>query len=164
MSLAKNAMQKQAVQLDAADKKILRVLQKEGRLSNTELADKVGMSTSPCWRRVRRLEQEGVISDYSARLDRRTLGFGVLVIVTIQIDAHNVEQAVEFEEAVLKLEQVIACYSVGGGVDFVLQVVCEDLDAYAEFSMNTLRRLPGIKAMESNFVLKELKPLTGWPI
>ncbi|KZL27899.1 Lrp/AsnC family transcriptional regulator [Pseudovibrio sp. WM33] len=164
MSLESSGQQKKAVQLDAADRKILQVLQTEGRLSNTELAEKVGMSTSPCWRRVRRLEQEGVISNYAARLDRKTLGLGVFVVVMIQIDAHNAEQAVEFEKAVLKLEQVIACYSVGGGVDFVLQVVCEDLDAYAEFSMNTLRRLPGIKAMESNFVLKELKPLTGWPV
>jgi len=150
--------------LDRADLRILNELQLDGRLSNSDLAERCGISTSPCWRRVRRLEEEGVISHYRAMLDRQQLGLGVLVFVSIQIDTHSVEEASTFEAAIVGLDEVISCHSVSGGSDFLLQVVCRDLDAYAEFSMTVLRCLPGIKAMESNFALKEIKPDRGLPI
>ncbi len=122
-------------------------LQSNGRMTNAELAEMTGMSASPCWRRVRRLEEEGVIRGYSADIDRRKIGLGVLVYVSIQIDKHSDEDASRFEQEVVALPEVISCHSVAGGADFILQVVCRDLDTYAEFSMTTLRRLPGIKAM-----------------
>lgn len=146
------------------DQRILRALQKEGRLTNSELAEKTGMSTSPCWRRTRRLEETGIIAGYTATLDRAQLGLGVLVFVSVQIDTHNEEEATAFEKAVFGFEQVVSCHSIGGGADFLLQVVCKNLDDYAEFSMTVLRRLPGIKAMTSNFALKEIKPFRGFPI
>lgn len=122
------------------------------------------MSASPCWRRVRLLEDEGVIQGYSANLDRRKIGLGVLVYVTIQIDNHSDEDASRFERQVQELPEVISCHSVSGGADFMLMVVSRDLDSYAEFSMNTLRRLPGIKTMTTNFALKEIKPFQGLPL
>ncbi len=150
--------------LDDADRRILQALQKDGRLSNAELAEQTGMSTSPCWRRTRRLEEQGLIMGYRAILDRKQLGMGVLVFVSVQIDTHSEEEAGAFERAIATLPKIVSCHSVGGVADFLLQVVCRDLDDYAEFSMNRLRRLPGIKAMTSSFALKEIKSDNGWPI
>lgn len=150
--------------LDSSDRRILRELQREGRISNNDLAERTGMSPSPCWRRTRRLEEAGIIASYSANLDRRKIGLGVLVYVSVQIDTHSESDASAFEKGIIDLDEVVTCHSVGGGSDFVLLVACRDLDAYADFSMTVLRRLPGIKAMVSNFALKEIKPFTGYPI
>jgi DNA-binding Lrp family transcriptional regulator len=122
------------------------------------------MSTSPCWRRVRRLEESGVIRGYQAVLDRRRLGLGVLAFIRIGIDSHSEAEARRFEKDVLKLDEVVACYSIAGDADFLLQVVARDLDAYAEFAMTVVRRLPRIKEMQTTFVLKEIKPMQGLPI
>ena len=151
-------------ELDAGDLRILGVLQAEGRLTNQELADKVGMSTSPCWRRVKRLEESGLIKGYQAVLDRRRLGLGVLAFIRVSIDSHSEAEAKRFEKDVLKLDEVVACYSIAGDADFLLQVVARDLDAYAEFAMTVVRRLPRIKEMQTTFVLKEIKPMQGLPI
>ncbi|MEM9635671.1 MAG: Lrp/AsnC family transcriptional regulator [Pseudomonadota bacterium] len=151
-------------ELTREDVKILGKLQSDGRITNSALADAVSMSASPCWRRVRQLEEEGVIQGYSANLDRRQIGLGVLVYVTIQIDNHSDEDATRFERQFQELPEVISCHSVSGGADFMLMVVCRDLDSYAEFSMNILRRLPGIKTMTTNFALKEIKPFKGLPL
>jgi Lrp/AsnC family transcriptional regulator, leucine-responsive regulatory protein len=146
------------------DVKILRKLQKDGRITNAALAEELGMSASPCWRRVRQLEEDGIIKGYSADLDRRRIGLGVLVYVVIQIDKHSDEDATRFEEEIRALPEVVSCHSVSGGADFMLMVVSRDLDSYAEFSMTTLRRLPGIKTMTTNFALKEIKPFQGFPL
>lgn len=151
-------------ELSREDVKILSKLQTDGRITNSALAEEVSMSASPCWRRVRQMEEDGVILGYSANLDRRRIGLGVLVYVTIQIDSHSDADATRFEQQVQELPEVISCHSVSGGADFMLMVVCRDLDTYAEFSMTTLRRLPGIKTMTTNFVLKEIKPFTGFPL
>lgn len=145
------------------DRQVLKELQSNGRITNAELAEVTGMSASPCWRRVRRLEDAGVILGYSANVDRRKVGLGVLVYISIQIDKHSDKDASRFEREVVALPEVISCHSVAGGADFILQVVCRDLDTYANFSMTTLRRLPGIKAMTTNFALKEIKPFNGMP-
>ena len=150
--------------LDAGDLRILSVLQTEGRLTNQDLAEKVGMSNSPCWRRVKRLEESGVIKGYQAVLDRRSIGLGVLAFIRVGIDSHSEAEAKRFEKDVLKLDEVVACYSIAGDADFLLQVVARDLDAYAEFAMTVVRRLPRIKEMQTTFVLKEIKPLQALPI
>lgn len=152
------------VPIEPADARILRALQRDGRLTNQDLADNVGLSTSPCWRRVRQLEDQGVIQGYRAMLDRQRIGLGVLAFVRIRIDSHNDDEARKFEADVQRLERVIACYSIAGSSDFVLQVVARDLDDYADFAMTVIRRLPRIKEMETSFVLKEVKPLTGFPV
>ncbi len=149
---------------DASDVRILRALQDNGRMTVQELADVAAMSTSPCWRRVKQLEQDGVITGYHAQLHRRELGWGVLVFVNITIEDHSAIAATAFEAAVGALEEVVACWSISGTGDFLLQVVAKDLDSYADFAMTTIRRLPGIKAMHSTFTLKEVKAPTPWPV
>ncbi len=150
--------------LGSTEIKILRLLQDDARVTNQELADKAGMSASPCWRKVRKLEEDEVIQGYRAVLNRRKLGLGVMVFVRVAIDSHSEVEARKFEEQVMALEDVVACYSIGGDADFLLQVVAPDLDSYADFAMSVVRRLPGIKEMQSMFVLKEIKPFVAWPI
>ena len=151
-------------ELTATDLTLLTLLQKDARMTNQTLADAVCLSSSPCWRRVRRLEEEKVILGYHAALDRRKIGLGVMVFVRVSIDSHSEAQAHKFEQEVMELANVVACYSIGGDADFLLQVVAQDLDAYADFAMSVLRRLPGIKEMQSMFVLKEIKPFTMLPV
>ncbi|WP_194206515.1 Lrp/AsnC family transcriptional regulator [Superficieibacter sp. 1612_C1] len=149
---------------DTTEMKILRLLQDDARITNQELADKAGMSASPCWRKVRKLEEDDVIQGYRAVLNRKKIGLGVMVFIRVTIDSHSEAEARKFEEEVTALEDVVACYSIGGDADFLLQVVASDLDSYADFAMSVVRRLPGIKEMQSMFVLKEIKPLTAYPV
>lgn len=150
--------------LEPADARILAALQEDGRLTNQELAERVGLSASPCWRRVKQMEETGAIAGYRARVDRRKVGLGVLAFVRVKIDSHSEAEARAFEDEIQRLDAVVACYSLAGSADFLLQVAAADLDAYAEFAMNVIRRLPRIKEMETAIVLKEVKPLTGWPV
>lgn len=150
--------------LTPTDIALLTLLQKDARLTNQTLAEEVNLSASPCWRKVRRLEDEKVILGYHAALDRRKIGLGVMVFVRVSIDSHSEAQARKFEQEVQELENVVACYSIGGDADFLLQVVAQNLDAYSDFAMSVLRRLPGIKAMQSMFVLKEIKPFSTLPV
>ena len=150
--------------LSAIDARILAALQQDGRTTNQTLADGIGMSASPCWRRVRQLEEHKVFQGYRAVLDRRKIGLGVLVFVRVTIDRHSEVEARKFEQEVMALEDVVACYSIGGDADFLLQVVSRDLDTFADFAMSVIRRLTGIKEMQSMFVLKEIKPFVAWPV
>lgn len=150
--------------IDKTEIKILKLLQDDARITNQVLAEKVGMSASPCWRRVKKLEEEHVIEGYRAILNRKKIGLGVMVFVRVIIDSDSEAEAQKFEQEVTELENVVACYSIGGDTDFLLQVVSHDLDSYADFAMTVIRRLPGIKEMQSMFVLKEIKPLYAYPI
>ncbi|WP_315312370.1 Lrp/AsnC family transcriptional regulator [Pantoea vagans] len=150
--------------LSPTDMKILAILQDDARITNQVLAEKINVSASPSWRKVRRLEEDGVIQGYRAVLDRKKIGLGVMVFIRVVIDSHSEAEARKFEEEVTALEDVVACYSIGGDADFLLQVVASDLDSYADFAMSVVRRLPGIKEMQSMFVLKEIKPLVTYPI
>ncbi|NNA01127.1 Lrp/AsnC family transcriptional regulator [Pseudomonas lundensis] len=150
--------------LTTTDVRILTALQQDGRITNQTLADQIGMSGSPCWRRVRQLEEHRYIQGYRAVLDRRKIGLGVMVFVRISIGHHSEAEAKKFEEQVMLLEDVVACYSIGGDADFLLQVVARDLDSFADFAMSVVRRLPGIKEMQSMFVLKEIKPFVSFPV
>ena len=150
--------------LEPVDLRILAALQQDGRLTNQALSAEVGLSTSPCWRRVRQLEEDGVIQGYAALLDRRRIGLGVLAFIRVRIDSHSETEAEEFSDSVRQLPEVVACYSIAGDSDFLLQVVAPDLDSYADFAMAVVRRLPGIKEMQTMFVLKEIKPFRGFPL
>jgi DNA-binding Lrp family transcriptional regulator len=149
---------------DAQDTEILAALQGDARLTVAQLSEKIRLSTSPTWRRMKRLEDEGVITGYQASLDRRALGWDVLAFISVSIEDHSETQARAFEKAVAALPEIVACWSIAGSADFLLQVVGRDLDSYAEFAMTTIRRLPGIKAMQTTFTLKEVKPPAPWPI
>ncbi|MCA1177957.1 MULTISPECIES: Lrp/AsnC family transcriptional regulator [unclassified Pantoea] len=150
--------------LSKTDIQILEHLQQDARVTNQDLADAIGLSASPTWRKVRKLEEDEVIQGYRAVLNRRKIGLNVMVFVRVTIDSHSEAEARKFEAEVTALENVVSCYSIGGDADFLLQVVSADMDAYAEFAMSVIRRLPGIKEMQSMFVLKEVKGMAGLPL
>lgn len=150
--------------LDKTDLKILEILQSDSRVTTSQLSERLNLSTSPCWRRVKRLEETKIIQGYGVFLDRRKLNLSVMVFIRVSIDSHSEKEARKFEEEVIALDNVVACYSMGGDADFLLQIVSPNLDTYADFSMSVIRRLPGIKEMQSMFVLKEIKPFKGFPL
>ena len=149
--------------IDATDTAILSALQADARLTVAQLAGRVRLSTSPAWRRVKRLENDGLIMGYHAAISRRGLGWGVLAFVSVAIESHSEQEARAFETAVAALPEIVACWSITGSSDFLLQVVASDLDSYGDFA-KTLRQLPGIKAMQTALTLKEVKAPAPWPI
>ncbi len=121
--------------LSKTDIQILEHLQRDARVTNQDLADAIGLSASPTWRKVRKLEEDEVIQGYRAVLNRRKIGLNVMVFVRVTIDSHSEAEARKFEAEVTALENVVSCYSIGGDADFLLQVVSADMDAYADFAM-----------------------------
>lgn len=152
------------VDIDATDRVLLKALQDNARLTTSELAQQTQMSQSPCWRRVKRLEDAGLIAGYHARLDRRALGYGVMAFVTISIEGQDEEHSLDFERAVREIPEVVMCHGVSGPEDFVMLVVARDLDDYSALMQQKLRRLPGVKMMRTSFSLQEVKGLDGLPI
>jgi DNA-binding Lrp family transcriptional regulator len=152
------------IEIDQADRALLKALQDDARLTTSELAQLTQMSQSPCWRRVKRLEEAGLIAGYHARLDRRALGYGVMAFVTISIEGQDEEHSLDFERAVREIPEVVMCHGVSGPEDFVMVVVARDLDAYSALMQQKLRRLPGVKMMRTSFSLQEVKGLDGLPI
>jgi Lrp/AsnC family transcriptional regulator, leucine-responsive regulatory protein len=151
--------------LTSTDRKILSALQADGRLSNVALADQIGMSPSPCLRRVKQLEESGHISHYVAMLDRRKMGLGMMAFVEVKVpqvaDTLIIEQ---FKEAVRREPAIIGCYITAGQFDFLLKVVARDMDGYSALAQNVLLRLPGVQDMRSSFVLEAIKDTTALPI
>jgi Lrp/AsnC family leucine-responsive transcriptional regulator len=152
------------IALDAFDLKILNLLQEDGRLSNVDLANRIGLSPSPCLRRVKRLEAEGVIEGYSAKINRTKIGLGVTVFVAVGLDRHREEEAERFRRVVMKLPQVVSCHAISGEADFLLEIVIADLNDYSEFVLKRLRRIPGIKDLHSSFALETVKPSSPVPL
>lgn len=148
--------------LDAFDRKILRALQRDGRISMTALAEQVGLSATQCARRLQRLEAEGPISGYGARLDRRQAGWSVMVLVSVALERHGEARAEAFHQAVRALPEVTECLLLTGDADYLLRVVAPDLEAYSRFVTETLMRLPGVASIRSGVVLAEIK--TGQPL
>ncbi|VEF13767.1 leucine-responsive regulatory protein Lrp [Pseudomonas fluorescens] len=145
------------MKLDAFDRKILAALQRNGRVSNVELAQEIGLSASPCLRRVRMLEAAGVIRGYQANLDRDEVGLGMTVFVGVKVERHNDAQAEAFYAAVTALPEVISAFLVSGESDFLLQVVVPDLRAYDRFVSSSLLKLPGVSDIRSNFAIHTVK-------
>jgi|SRR5579862_2300380 len=150
--------------LDIFDRKILEALQSDGRLSNVELANRIGLSPSPCLRRVKRLEAEGVIEGYAARINRTRVGMGVTAFVAVGLERHREEEAERFRKAVLRLPQVVRCHAISGESDFLLEIVVSDLHEYSEFVLKRLRRIPGVKGLHSSFALETMKSTTTVPL
>jgi len=150
--------------LDKADLTMLRLLQADGRLSNARIAEKVNLSETPCWRRLKRLEGEGYIQGYQALLDRRKLGFDVLAFVLVSLGKHRGDEPVAFEEQVRRNPQILACHNITGESDYLLQVVASDLDGYGRFVSTVLRQLPGVTAIRSLLSLREIKQSMQLPI
>lgn len=150
--------------LDAIDRRILAALQADGRLSNADLAERVGLSPSPCLRRVRRLEAAGLLGGYRALLGREAVGLGLTVFVGVKIGSHADQAAAEFEAAVVAMPEVIACHMVAGEADYLLEVVVPDLAAYQRFLLDRLLALPIVREVKSNIAIQALKQGAPLPL
>jgi Lrp/AsnC family transcriptional regulator len=152
------------IKIDEIDRNVLDLLQRDASLSTAELARRVGLSMSPCWRRIRRLESLGVISRRVALLDRHKLGFEVMVFASVKLSAHGRQSLPEFEAAIENFHEVIACYVMTGDVDYLLQVVTRDIGSYESFLRNQLLQLPTVREVHSQIALNQLKYTTQLPI
>lgn len=150
--------------LDKFDVAILHELQANGRLTNAELAHRVGLSAAPCWRRVRALEQSGYITGYRAELDRHKIGLGVLAFVRLDAERNSGDATRKLEAAIQKLPEVIACHYISGTGTFELQVVARDLDSFSRFALQSLINLPNVKDMHTSFSLGEVKARSALPL
>jgi Lrp/AsnC family leucine-responsive transcriptional regulator len=150
--------------LDQIDLRILGVLQQEGRITNAELADRVGLSASPCLRRTRALEEAGLIRGYRADLDAARLGLGILAFVEVRISRHGSGTQAVFREAMLREPLVVGCYMVTGGYDFLLKVVARDLDSYKAFTLETLLSMPDVLDVRTSIVLDLVKETAALPL
>jgi Lrp/AsnC family transcriptional regulator, leucine-responsive regulatory protein len=148
--------------LDRTDLKILRELQRDGRLPILTLAEKVALSPTAALRRVKKLEEAGVIVGYSARLDPEKLGLQIQAFIQVRIERQSKDLAESFEEAVRRLPEIRACYVMTGDLDFLLQVFVADLKAFSDFTMHTLIGLPGVKDIRSSLVLESIKEDDGF--
>jgi Lrp/AsnC family transcriptional regulator, leucine-responsive regulatory protein len=152
------------LELDAIDQKIVATLQENGRLTNVELADRIGLSPSPCLRRVKRLESRGYIQAYRAMLDRKRVGLGLTVFVGVKIEAHANDKAVAFQEAIIAMPETVSCHLVAGDIDYLLEVVVPDLDHYQRYLVDKLLNLPIVREVRSNVVLQSLKAGAPLPL
>jgi len=150
--------------LDAIDRRILAVLQDNARIANTELAGAVGLSPAPCLRRVRALEQGGVIRKHVSLVDPGAVGLPVSVFVSISLERQVEEALKRFERAILSRPEVMECYLMTGDADYLLRVVCADLAAYERFVLEHLARAPGVSSIRSSFALKQVKYSTALPL
>lgn len=151
-------------QIDAVNTQILDLLQNDGRMSNAKLAGHLGMSETPCWRRLKRLEDSGIIQGYQANLNRRKLGLGVMAFVQLRCSEHDQAATAEFQRIIEVTPNILACHNTTGADDFLLIVVARDLDDYSAFVDSTLRRLPGVTSIRSNLSLKEMKASNKLPL
>jgi len=143
--------------LDHVDRRLLEVLQQEGRLSNVALAERVHLSPSPCLRRLKALEHDGVIAGYRAVLDREAVGLGLTVFVEVKVEGHSETRAGAVQEAVTAMPEVVSCHIVSGAADFLLEVVVPDLRAYERFLLGSLLNLPAVSDVRSNFAIRTVK-------
>lgn len=143
--------------LDRYDLALLRELQADARLSNAELATRIGLSPAPTWRRVKRLEEQGYITGYRAEIDRRKVGLGVLAFVRVDAERNNAVATQALEDRIRSLPEVVACHYISGAGTFELHVVATDLDAYSRWAMETLFKLPNVKDMHTSFSLGDVK-------
>ena len=148
--------------LDAIDRKIIDALQAEGRLPIVDLADKVGLSPTPCQRRVKRLEEEGLIVRYAALVSPEAMGFGLQALVEVTLEDHSEKTVEAFEAAIRARPEVVACYAVTGDMDFLLHVFATDLASFSDFALKALLRMPGVKGTRSSFIMQAIKSDLAW--
>ncbi|ASP38976.1 AsnC family transcriptional regulator [Bacterioplanes sanyensis] len=151
--------------LDRTDRRILHLLQQDGSLSNLQLAERIGLSPSPCSRRVKALQDSGLIEGYRAHLDARLLGLDLMALVHISMDRHTPERFEQFEQAVTQCANVLECYLITGqSADYVLKVLVEDMDAYQELLLGTLTRIEGVTGVHSSFVMRRIIDRSALPL
>ena len=150
--------------LDKFDIQILTELQADARLTNAELAQRVGLSAAPCWRRVRALEEAGYIKGYHAEIDRHRIGLGVLAFVRVDAERVTGQSAREMENAIRQVPEIVSCHYISGTGTFELQVVARDLDAFSQFARQVLINLPHVKDLHTSFSLGEIKASASLPL
>ena len=153
------------MELDRYDRRILEVLQEEARISNQELAERIGLSPSPCLRRVKALEEGGVLTAYRALVDSRKLGLTLMALIYISMDRHTPDRFANFDAKVKELPEVLECLLVTGqDADYQLKVIVRDMDAYQELLLNKITRIQGVTGVRSSFVLRKVVDKTALPI
>lgn len=153
-----------ATSLDRTDLRILELLQQEGRLTNQDLAERVSLSPSPCLRRLKRLEEAGVIRGYVALLDPDRIGLGLLAYVSVKLEKRGKMPMDDFRARVQGWPEVLACYAMTGEMDYLLRVHVEDLQHFSRFVMDQLLRQPGVVDVRSSFALERIKETTALPL
>lgn len=152
------------MKLDKTEQRILAQLQRDGRISNVDLAQAVGLSESPCLRRVRHLEETGLISSYRAVLDQRRLDLQVTAFVQLQLEKHDDEKTEAFLQRVAEEPHIVECHAMSGAYDYLLKVVAKNMDHFSEIAMRGILRFPGVKDIESSFSLQTVKQDAPLPI
>ncbi len=152
------------MQLDATDRRILRVLQKQGRVTNAELAEMVNLSPSACHRRVQRLEADGIIADYVALLDPKRIGRPTVVFVEISLSRQRDDILDAFEREVARVPDVLECHLMAGSADYLLKIIAADTEDFARIHRRYLSRLPGVAQMQSSFALRTVVKTTALDI
>jgi Lrp/AsnC family leucine-responsive transcriptional regulator len=152
------------IELDRTDLQLLAELQRSGRQTNAELAERVHLSASACLRRVQRLEREGVIAGYRAEVDPERLGLGLQAFVRVQLSRHDAEAIAAFGDFVNAWDEVVACHALTGDMDYLLQIVVKDLDHFSHFLLDRLLNQAGVADVNSSFVLRTVKAFRGMPL
>lgn len=151
--------------MDRYDRQILEILQEDGRISNQDLAERIGLSPAPCLRRVRALEESGLISGYRAILDAKPLGLTLMALIYISMDQHTPERFEHFEAAIREIPEVLECLLVTGqSADYQLKAVVPDMDAYQSLLLERINRIPGVTGVHSSFVLRRVVDRTALPL
>ncbi len=150
--------------LDSFDLKIIKALQNDARQTNQALAQKVGLSPTPCLRRVRKLEKDGVIQRYKAGINRQSVGLDLTIFVNVKVERHQDEEAGNFVRTVTLWSEVISCHLVSGEMDFLLEVVAADMDSYERFVLQRLLKIKGVQDVRSNFAIRSYKTDGALPV
>ncbi len=153
------------MELDRYDRQILRILQEDGRISNQDLADRIGLSPSPCLRRVRALEESALITGYRALVDARLLGLSLMALIHISMDRHTPERFERFEAQVREIPEVMECLLITGqSADYQLKVIVQDMDAYQTLLLHRITRIEGVSGVHSSFILRRVVDKTALPV
>jgi DNA-binding Lrp family transcriptional regulator len=150
--------------LDRLDRRILEELQSDARLSNQELAKRVGLSPAPCWRRLRRLEQEGFISSYATQLSAAAIGLPILAYAQVSLENHHPESVKQFDNLIAELPEVLECHTMSGTNDYLLRIVASSIEAYERFLSTHLLQIRAVRSVNTSFVLRTKKSTTRLPV
>lgn len=150
--------------LDRTDRRILSEIQKDASMSQAELAERIGLSAAPCWRRLQKLKEQGYIRKTVSLLDRKTLGLNAMIFCQIKLSAHGRAHLTEFTEHIRRFPEVLECYVLMGDTDFLLRIVTESVEAYERFFFEHLSGLPGVQEIKSTIALSEIKATTELPV
>ncbi|MFD2532775.1 Lrp/AsnC family transcriptional regulator [Gracilimonas halophila] len=152
------------IKIDSVDRNIIKVLQQEGRIANKELSERIGLTTTPTLERVRRLEREGVIEGYAAKVNKESVGRGFVAFVKVTLKVHQLNLLEEFTSAIQEIPEILACYHTTGDGDFLLQVVARDTKDYEQLMRNKLTTLPDVERLHTSIVLNTIKEQSPIPV